>query len=162
MKLIEKKVGTLNNESLVSGEEFFKFFEGKFIKFLIALFSGFVGVSGNFYAVRFLLETIRIDILTIGSTEVLDYYSFGLTALLDLMIILFHLMRIKPLQLLSTISAVTISLYANYNLLAKKSLFEISIGLLLSILPILILTYLIDLTIKQYDKEFSECYSKGK
>jgi hypothetical protein len=162
MKLIEKNVGTLNNESLVNGEDFFRFFEGKFIKFLIALFSGFVGVSGNFYAVRFLLETIRIDILTIGSSEVLDFYAFGLTALLDLMIVLFHLMRIKPLQLLSTISAITISLYANYNLLAKKSIFELSIGLLLSILPILILTYLMDLTIKQYDREFSECYHKVK
>lgn len=165
---IEKKTLYENDSSveLVSGESFFKFFEKKRLKLILAWGSGFVGIVGNFYAVRYQITKTRFDML--GSDDVIDLYAFGLTALLDLMIVVFHLMRIPYLTWGSTISAVVISIYANMALMIEsQSVSQLKsesasnlqfggsmiVGLIMSALPILILTYLMHLVMNQYDKE---------
>ena len=165
---------TINSEeeqpSLVSGEEFFKFFERKRLKLFLAFASGLVGTLGNFYAVRHQIEKTRLDM---SGSDLIDLYAFGLTALLEIAIVVFHLMRIKNLVIGSTISAITISVYANVSLLhdglAVSQLqtmafarghyaMSMVVGVLMAGLPILILTYLMHLVMSQYDKEIERAY----
>jgi hypothetical protein len=144
--------GTETKIKEVSGKEFFEFFEQKRLKLFLAIFAGIVGVIGNYHSVRFQLINTRLDFT---SPDLINLYAFGLTGLLDLMIILFHLMRIKLLVWASTISALLISVLANFAVLntENNSHIELIVGLLMSSLPILILTYLVHLMIVQYDSE---------
>jgi hypothetical protein len=157
----------------VSGYEFFKFFQLKRLKLGLAWGSGIVGVIGNYYAVKYQLTQTRIDMM--ADPETLELYAFGLTALLDLMIVVFHLMRINILTIGSTASAIIISIYANVNLIiSQQSISQVKlessnnlqyggsiiISVIMSALPILILTYLMHLVMLQYDSELKIAYKK--
>lgn len=140
----------------VSGAWFFELFALKRLKLILAIIAGIVGTIGNYYAVRFQLESTRFDM---GHGEILDLYAFGLTAFLELMIIVFHLMRIHLLIVLSTTSALIISIYANLILLWETNgigAYQMFLSLTLAILPIIILTYLMRLTVEQFDEELNE------
>jgi hypothetical protein len=150
--ILERKISNESNIKLVSGQEFFEFFEQKRLKLILAFFAGIVGVLGNFHSVRFQLVNTRLDF---QNPDLIDLYAFGLTGLLDIMIVLFHLMRIKILVIVSTFSAIFISLLANFTVLNtdNNSSLEIIVGLIMSALPIVILTYLTHLVINQFDLE---------
>ena len=91
-----------------------------------------------------------------------------MTVFLDLAIVIFHLMRVPLLTWVSTISAIIISLYANMNLIVQghsmrkitiAGFMDLSYGgfilvsLTMAILPLVILTYLMHLVVKQYQDE---------
>lgn len=168
--IIQKRyTQNIEDEELVSGQDFFEFFEKKRLKLALSWIAGLVGIMGNYSAVRFQITQTRFDML--GQQDMIDAYAFGLTALLDLMIVVFHLMRIKWLTFGSTISAVVISLYANISLMVQNqsiaSLREqtkndlqldgsMIVGLVMSVLPIVILTHLMHLVVVQYDQQMRE------
>lgn len=149
------------HSSHVSGEGFFQFFNKKRLKLAIAFIAGIVGVFGNFYAVRDTLSKIRFDM--VGDEFARNFYAFGLTGLMDLMIVMFHLMRIPLLTWVTTIAAISVALYANLNMIISNqevkdlsNMLTVSSGtvsIMMSSLPIIILTYLTHLTISQYDYE---------
>ena len=154
---------------VVSGDDFFKFFSRKRLKLLLASISGLVGVLGNYYAIRHQISQTRFDM--VASEFASDYYAFGLTVLLDLMIVIFHLMRINVLTYVTTASAVIISLYANISLIVQghsikqvgsQGMSDLQYGLssivsvTMAALPVVILTYLMHLVMEQYDAEVRE------
>jgi hypothetical protein len=151
---------------MVSGQRFFEFFERKRIKMFLAWTAGIIGTLGNFHAVRFWITQTRFDM--VGMDDTIDIYAFGLTAMLEIAIVFFHLTRIKPLTIFATVCAVSISAYANLNLLIQNQSVKtlniesasnlqfggtIYVGIILAILPIVILTYMMHLVMSQYDSE---------
>ena len=157
----------------INGEDFFEFFNKKSLKLILAIISGIVGVISNYYAVRHQITQTRFDML--GYVNVADFYALGVTAFLDLAIILFHLMRIPLLTWISTSSAILISLYANMNLIIQghslkkitiAGIIDLSYGgfiivsLTMAILPIIILTYLMNLVMIQYADEKAKLQDK--
>jgi hypothetical protein len=155
----------LDSSNTVSGEEFFRFFERKRLKLFLAFASGLVGTLGNYHAVAYQLGKTRIDM---EGSILVNLYAFGLTAMLEIAVVIFVLMNIRNLAIGSTVSAIMISLYANVSLLhdglavseLHTMLFarahyamSMVIGILIAVLPILILNYLMHLVMAQYNLE---------
>ena len=165
--------GETQDYERVSGEKFLKFFNKKRLKLALAGIAGWVGVMGNYYAVKFQIEQTRFDM--ISNPDAAEMYAFGVTVLLDLMIVVFHLMRIPLLIWTTTISAIVISLYANINVLIQGQTAkmvgsaanqDLSFGggflvsVMMAALPIVTLTYLMHLVMDQFDEEMRRAYSK--
>jgi hypothetical protein len=93
----------MNNKS-----KFFEFFRTKRLKLSLVIFFGTIGVVSNYSALRYFLGQTRIDFL--GSEVSLTIYAIGITMALDVSIIVFHLARIYPLMIGSSILAFMISL----------------------------------------------------
>lgn len=159
----------------ITENDFFEFFNRKSLKLILAIVSGIVGVISNYYAVRHQITQTRFDML--GYENIADFYALGVTAFLDMAIILFHLMKIPFLTWISTISAISISLYANMNLIVQghtlkkitiAGLVDLSYGgfiivsLTMAILPIIILSYLMHLVMLQHQEEISSLQKGGK
>lgn len=152
-----------------SGNQFFKFFRRKTPKLILSAIAGFVGVLGNYYAIRYQLDLTRFDM--VGSENAKELYAIGLSFLLDFMIVIFHLMRIELLMWITTTFTVIISLYANISMILQgqnlnstmKNLSDSSTGgailiaVMIAILPVITLVYLMTLTLQQYDQELAEC-----
>jgi hypothetical protein len=131
-----------------------------------------VGVISNYSALKYFLGQTRLDFL--GSEFSLTVYAIGITMALDVSIIVFHLARIYPLMIGSSILAFMISLGANTTTYfacagsCKNALDDLGTiimfgqSLIMSILPIIIIIYLTELAIKQYDYEVSEVYERSK
>ena len=148
----------MNNKS-----KFFEFFRTKRLKLSLVIFFGTIGVVSNYSALRYFLGQTRIDFL--GSEVSLTIYAIGITMALDVSIIVFHLARIYPLMFGSSILAFMISLGANTTTYfacagsCKNALDDLGTvmmfgqSLVMSILPIVIIIYLTELVIKQYDFE---------
>jgi len=164
---------SVNNESPITENSIFDFFGKKSLKLVIALVSGIIGIISNYYAIKHQISQTRIDFLNHGFMS--EIYAIGITLFLDMAIILFHLMRVPVLVWVSSTSAILISLYANMNIIIQnKSLRSMIImgsldlsygGLLLvsltmAILPIIILTYMMHLAVKQHEEE--KLIKKGK
>jgi len=162
----KNKYTEINNSPHLQGEAFFEFFNRKSLKLILAFISGVVGVISNYYAIRHQISQTRFDL--IGYETIADYYALGVTVFLDLAIVVFHLMKVPLLTWVSTISAIIISLYANMNLIVQghsirkitiAGFMDLSYGgfilvsLTMAILPIVILTYLMYLVVKQHDDE---------
>ena len=176
--IIQKKISPntsspSNNEIPISDkeEDYFKFLEHKKFKVIIALISGLVGIISNYFAIKYQISQTRIDFINHGI--MIEVYALGVTLFLDLAVILFHLMRIPLLAWVSSASAILVSLYANMNILVQnKSLrsmiisgsLDLSYGglllvsLIMSILPIFILTYMMHLVVKSDEKEKNKKY----
>ena len=148
--------------------DFFNIFEKKYLKLGLAFFSAMVSIIGNFYAIKQQIHHMRLDML--GNDLMISMYAIGITFLLDTMIIVFHLMKMKNLASFSTFSALAISIYANimlaiqtpggdkittlYLLFADPSvLLTIVIGFCMAILPVLTIVYLMNALTEQIDNE---------
>jgi len=143
--------------------KFFEFFKTKRLKLSLVIFFGSIGVVSNYSALRYFLGQTRIDFL--GSEVSLTIYSIGITMALDVSIIVFHLARIYPLMFGSSILAFMISLGANTTTYfacagsCKNALDDLGTvimfgqSLVMSVLPIIIIVYLTELAVKQYDSE---------
>lgn len=143
--------------------KFFKFFRIKRLKLSLVIFFGTVGVISNYSALKYYLGNIRIDF--IGSELTLTIYAIGISLALDLAIIIFHLMRVYPLMWGSVILAFLVSVTANTNTFLScagsckqpiddpGALLAFCQALIMSLLPIVIIIYLTELTVQQYDKE---------
>ena len=164
-KIFEGATFIQKDAAMVSGEKFFNFFNRKSLKLALGIAAGIVGIMGNFYAVRHQVDIMRADIT---SESVKDIYAMGLTGLLDLMIVVFHLMNVRALTVMTTISAVMISIYANVHMFAEKTtgimgdVMAFVIALIMAVLPIAVLTYLMHLTMEQYKNEFDRIYGERK
>ena len=158
----------LSEEAIKAREsEFFNFFESKKLKFGVAITSGVVGTISNYHAVKHQISESRFDM--IGS-HYADIYAIGLTAFLDMMIIVFYLMRDKKLINISTFSTFTISVYANLMLslhsaggstfknlllsfLDPGQFFHLFVSLTMATLPIFVLKHCMGLLVQQLESE---------
>lgn len=150
---------------------FFEFFKTKRLKLSLVIFFGTIGVISNYSALRYFLNQTGLDFL--GSEFSLTVYAIGITMALDVSIIVFHLARIYPLMFGSAIMAFMISLGANTTTYfacagsCKNALDDLgtvimfSQSLIMSILPIVIIIYLTELAVKQYDLEIEEIYKNS-
>ncbi len=157
---------------MANKSKFFEFFRTKRLKLSLVIFFGTVGVISNYSALKYFLAQTRLDFL--GSEFSLTVYAIGITMALDVSIIVFHLARIYPLMIGSSILAFMISLGANTTTYfacagsCKNALDDLGTiimfgqSLIMSILPIVIIIYLTELAIKQYDYEVSEVYERSK
>ena len=157
---------------MANKSKFFEFFRTKRLKLSLVIFFGTVGVISNYSALKYFLGQTRLDFL--GSEFSLTVYAIGITMALDVSIIVFHLARIYPLMIGSSILAFMISLGANTTTYfacagsCKNALDDLGTiimfgqSLIMSILPIVIIIYLKELAIKQYDYEVSEVYERSK
>jgi hypothetical protein len=157
---------------MANKSKFFEFFRTKRLKLSLVIFFGTVGVISNYSALKYFLGQTRLDFL--GSEFSLTVYAIGITMALDVSIIVFHLARIYPLMIGSSILAFMISLGANTTTYfacagsCKNALDDLGTiimfgqSLIMSILPIVIIIYLTELAIKQYDYEVSEVYERSK
>ena len=157
---------------MANKSKFFEFFKTKRLKLSLVIFFGTVGVISNYSALKYFLAQTRLDFL--GSEFSLTVYAIGITIALDVSIIVFHLARIYPLMIGSSILAFMISLGANTTTYfacagsCKNALDDLGTiimfgqSLIMSILPIVIIIYLTELAIKQYDYEVSEVYERSK
>ena len=157
---------------MANKSKFFEFFRTKRLKLSLVIFFGTVGVISNYSALKYFLAQTRLDFL--GSEFSLTVYAIGITMALDVSIIVFHLARIYPLMIGSSILAFMISLGANTTTYfacagsCKTALDDLGTiimfgqSLIMSILPIVIIIYLTELAIKQYDYEVSEVYERSK
>lgn len=157
---------------MANKSKFFEFFKTKRLKLSLVIFFGTVGVISNYSALKYFLAQTRLDFL--GSEFSLTVYAIGITMALDVSIIVFHLARIYPLMIGSSILAFMISLGANTTTYfacagsCKNALDDLGTiimfgqSLIMSILPIVIIIYLTELAIKQYDYEVSEVYERSK
>jgi hypothetical protein len=157
---------------MANKSKFFEFFRTKRLKLSLVIFFGTVGVISNYSALKYFLGQTRLDFL--GSEFSLTVYAIGITMALDVSIIVFHLARIYPLMIGSSILAFMISLGANTTTYfacagsCKNALDDLGTiimfgqSLIMSILPIIIIIYLTELAIKQYDYEVSEVYERSK
>lgn len=157
----------MNNKS-----KFFEFFKTKRLKLSLVIFFGSIGVISNYSALKYFLGQTRIDFL--GSEFTLTVYAIGITMALDVAIIIFHLARIYPLMIGSSILAFMISLGANTTTYfacagsCKHALDDLGTiimfgqSLVMSILPIVIIIYLTELAVNQYDKEIEEIYNNSR
>jgi hypothetical protein len=137
----------------------------------LVIFFGTVGVISNYSALKYFLAQTRIDFL--GSEFSLTVYAIGITMALDVSIIVFHLARIYPLMFGSGMLAFMISLGANTTTYfacagsCKNALDDLGTvimflqSLVMSVLPIVIIIYLTELAIKQYDSEIEEIYKNS-
>lgn len=158
---------TFSKNQKITEDQFFDFFKTKKIKLGLALTSGTVGVLSNYHAVRYQIEQSRFDM--IGS-KYANYYAIGVTAFLDLMIIVFYLMRDKKLINISVFTSILISVYANmmlhltsagggsfktfiFNLLEPGFLIGVIVSLTMALFPILILKHCMEILIQQLDEE---------
>ena len=151
--------------------KFFEFFKTKRLKLSLVIFFGTVGVISNYSALKYFLAQTRIDFL--GSEFTLTVYAIGITMALDVSIIVFHLARIYPLMLGSSMLAFMISLGANTTTYfacagsCKNALDDLGTimmflqSLIMSVLPIVIIIYLTELAVKQYDSELEEIYKNS-
>lgn len=157
---------------MANKSKFFEFFKTKRLKLSLVIFFGTVGVISNYSALKYFLGQTRLDFL--GSEFSLTVYAIGITMALDVSIIVFHLARIYPLMIGSSILAFMISLGANTTTYfacagsCKNALDDLGTiimfgqSLIMSILPIVIIIYLTELAIKQYDYEVIEVYERSK
>lgn len=151
--------------------KFFEFFKTKRLKLSLVIFFGTIGVVSNYSALKYFLAQTRIDFL--GSEVSLTIYAIGITMALDASIIVFHLARIYPLMIGSSILAFMISLGANTTTFfacagsCKNALDDLGTiimfgqSLVMSVLPIIIIIYLTELAVNQYDKELEEIYKNN-
>ena len=147
---------------------FFNIFEKKYLKLGLAFFSAIVSIIGNFYAIKQQIYHMRIDML--GNDLMISMYAIGITFLLDTMIIMFHLMRMKHLAMFSTFSALAISIYANIMLAIQTTngdkittihlifmdpsiLMTVIVGFCMAVLPVITIVYLMNALIEQIDNE---------
>lgn len=151
--------------------KFFEFFKTKRLKLSLSIFFGTVGVISNYSALKYYLGNIRIDF--IGSELTLTIYAIGISLALDLAIIIFHLMRVYPLMWGSVILAFMVSTTANTTTFlvcagaCKQPLDDwgtymaFAQALFMSVLPIIIIVYLTELAVQQYDREVEEVYKNS-
>lgn len=149
-------------------KEFYKFFETKKLKLIVAIVSAFIGVLSNYSAIKYQLGQSRFDMVYLP--VILDIYAIGVTLLLDVAIIVFSLMRLNVLTWLSAGVALIISIYANIQLMfqtaggtsfksSSKMFSEPSfvlafmVNMSLAILPIIILKYIMIELMSQLDNE---------
>lgn len=156
----------MNNKS-----KFFEFFKTKRLKLSLVIFFGSIGVVSNYSALKYFLAQTRMDF--IGSEFSLTIYAIGITMALDVSIIVFHLARIYPLMIGSSLLAFMISLGANTTTFfacagsCKHALDDLGTiimfgqSLVMSILPIVIIIYLTELAVNQYDKEIEDIYKNS-
>ena len=150
---------------------FFEFFRTKRLKLSLAIFFGTVGVISNYSALKYYIGNTRIDL--IGSEWTLTIYALGISIGLDLAIVVFHLMRTYALMWGSVILAFLVSLTANTTTYltcagACKTYLDdwgaylgFTQALMMSILPIVIIVYLTELAVSQYDREVEEVYKNS-
>jgi len=148
--------------------EFFDVFEKKFLKLGLAIFIAIISIVGNYYAIKQQIYNMRIDML--GNEIMISIYAIGITFLLDSMIIVFHLMRMKALAMFSTFSALAISLYANIMLIIQtpygekttsiymillntNSLLQLIVGFCMAVLPVATIVYLMNALSEQIENE---------
>ena len=148
--------------------DFFNIFEKKYLKLSLAFFSAIVSIIGNFYAIKQQIYHMRIDM--IGNDIMISMYAIGITFLLDTMIIVFHLMKMKHLAMFSTFSALAISIYANIMLAIQTSngdkmatiyllfmdpniLLTIVVGFCMAVLPVVTIVYLMNALMEQIENE---------
>jgi hypothetical protein len=151
--------------------KFFEFFKTKRLKLSLVIFFGTIGVVSNYSALKYFLGQTRMDF--IGSEFSLTVYAIGITLALDVSIIVFHLARIYGLMFGSALLAFMISLGANTTTYfacagsCKNALDDFgtivmfSQSLVMSVLPIIIIVYLTELAVKQYDSEIEEVYKNS-
>ena len=151
---------------------FFEFFLTKRLKLSLAIFFGTVGVISNYSALKFYLASTRMDFL--GSDTTLTIYALGISLALDLSIVVFHLMRVYMLMWGSVLLAFVVSTTANtttFLVCAGSCKFPLDDygtylafiqALMMSLLPIVIIVYLTELAVKQYDREIEEIYKNSK
>ena len=150
---------------------FFEFFKTKRLKLSLAIFFGTVGVISNYSALKYYIANTRIDL--IGSEWTLTIYALGISIGLDLAIVVFHLMRTYALMWGSVLLAFLVSLTANTTTYltcagACKTYLDdwgaylgFTQALMMSVLPIVIIVYLTELAVSQYDKEVEEVYKNS-
>ena len=150
---------------------FFEFFLTKRLKLSLAIFFGTVGVISNYSALKFYLASTRMDFL--GSDTTLTIYALGISLALDLSIVVFHLMRVYMLMWGSVLLAFVVSTTANtttFLVCAGSCKFPLDDygtylafiqALMMSLLPIVIIVYLTELAVKQYDREIEEVYKNS-
>ena len=148
--------------------DFFNIFEKKYLKLGLAFFSAMVSIIGNFYAIKQQIYHMRIDML--GNDIVISLYAIGITFLLDTMIIMFHLMKMKHLAMFSTFSALAISIYANIMLAIQTThgdkittmhllfmdpsvLLTVLVGFCMAVLPVITIVYLMNALMAQIENE---------
>ena len=148
--------------------DFFNIFEKKYLKLGLAFFSAMVSIIGNFYAIKQQIYHMRIDML--GNDIVISLYAIGITFLLDTMIIMFHLMKMKHLAMFSTFSALAISIYANIMLAIQTThgdkittmhllfmdpsvLLTVLVGFCMAVLPVITIVYLMNALMTQIENE---------
>jgi len=151
---------------------FFEFFRTKRLKLSLAIFFGTVGVISNYSALKYYIANTRIDL--IGSEWTLTIYALGISIALDSAIVVFHLMRVYGLMWSSVLLAFLVSLTANTTTYltcagACKTYLDdwgaylgFTQALMMSILPIVIIVYLTELAVNQYDSELEEIYKNSK
>ena len=164
---VQKNVFSTEDALKIRESEFFGFFESKKLKLGIAVTSGVVGTISNYHAVRHQISESRFDM--IGSSYA-DIYAIGLTAFLDMMIIVFYLMRDRKLINISSFSTITISVYSNLMLslhaaggsnfktlllsfLDPGLFFKLFVSLTMATLPIIVLKHCMELLVKQLENE---------
>jgi len=148
---------------MTNQSKFFEFFKTKRLKLTIAIFFGTVGIISNYSAIKYCLLQTRMDL--IGSESTLIIYALGISLSLDIAIIVFHLMRTYALMWGSVLLAFLVSVTANTNTFLScagsckqpiddpGALLAFSQALIMSLLPIVIIIYLTELAVQQYDKE---------
>jgi hypothetical protein len=148
--------------------DFFNIFDKKYLKLGLAFFSAMVSIIGNFYAIKQQIYHMRLDML--GNDFMISMYAIGITFMLDTMIIIFHLMKMKSLANFSTFSALSISIYANIMLAIQipggdkittmlmilndpSILITVVIGFCMAVLPVLTIVYLMSALTEQIENE---------
>ena len=152
--------------TLITEEQFFDFFLSKKLKLTVAFFAGFIGVIGNYYAVKMQIMHMRGDMIGESLSTI---YALGFTGMLDLAIILFSLMNVPLLAWLSTIASFIIALYSNITMMLQtaggtsfskfiktlndpNAFLQFSFGITIAILPVFILKYLMLKIISENNK----------
>ena len=148
---------------MTNQSKFFEFFKTKRLKLTIAIFFGTVGIISNYSAIKYYLLQTRMDLIQSESTLII--YALGISLSLDIAIIVFHLMRTYALMWGSVLLAFLVSVTANTNTFLScagsckqpiddpVALLAFSQALIMSLLPIVIIIYLTELAVQQYDKE---------
>jgi hypothetical protein len=106
---VEKTIFVSDSDKITE-EDFLKFFESKKLKLGLSVTAGLIGSISNYHAITYQIEQSRFDM--IGS-KYINHYAIGLTAMLDLMIIIFYLMKDKKLINFSIACSILISIYTN-------------------------------------------------
>lgn len=147
--------------------DFFETFRSKKLKLYLAFFMACLGAVSNYSAVKYQIMQSRFDML---GFKYLELYAFGVTICLDLSIIIFYLMSAKKLVRICSFSAISISLYANillhlqtaggtsvfkfiFYLFDPSVAFNFFVSVIVATLPLLILTQLMALLMKEIEEE---------
>jgi hypothetical protein len=159
--------GNVENKNDLEESDIFENFKSKKLKLYLALFMACLGAISNFSAVKYQIMQSRFDML---GFKYLELYAFGVTICLDLSIIIFYLMRAKKLVRICSFSAISISLYANillhlqtaggtsffrffFSLFDPSIAFNFFVSIIVATLPLIILTQVMDLLMKEIDGE---------